>query len=66
MDINQQIALRLESLPAEKLQEVLDFVEFLVARASPDNHADQPFRGVPAVYLQPTEPVADEDWGACR
>jgi hypothetical protein len=67
MDLTHQIALRLGSLPTDKLQEVLDFVEFLRARASTDGGNDaQPFRGMPVSYVDPTEPVAAEDWEAAR
>lgn len=67
MDVTQQITLRLGSLPAEKLQEVLDFVEFLRGRVSADATDDaQPFRGMPVSYVDPTEPVAAEDWEAAR
>jgi hypothetical protein len=67
MDLTHQIALRLGSLPADKLQEVLDFVEFLRARASVGGGDDaQPFRGMPVSYVDPTEPVAAEDWEAAR
>lgn len=67
MDITHQIALRLGSLPADKLQEVLDFVEFLRARVPTDGDNDaQPFRGMPVSYVDPTEPVAAEDWEAAR
>jgi len=61
MDVTQQITLRLGSLPAEKLQEVLDFVELLRGRVSADATNDaQPFRGMPVSYVGPTEPVAAE------
>ncbi|KYF59382.1 hypothetical protein BE08_26260 [Sorangium cellulosum] len=67
MDIAHQIALRLGSLPAEKLQEVLDFVEFLRERTNADGSDDaQPFRGMPVSYVDPMEPVAAEDWEAGR
>lgn len=67
MDITHQIALRLGSLPADKLQEVLDFVEFLRARVNAAEANDaQPFRGMPVSYVEPTEPVAAEDWEAAR
>ena len=67
MDITHQIAVRLGSLPADKLQEVLDFIEFLQRRAGADGGNDaQPFRGMPVSYVDPTEPVAAEDWEATR
>lgn len=67
MDITLQITLRLGGLPADKLQEVLDFIEFLLGRASADGTSDaQPFRGMPVSYVEPTEPVAAEDWEAAR
>jgi len=65
MDLTRQIALRLGTLPPEKLQEVLDFVELLRGRASSGEANDsQPFRGMPVVYVDPTAPVAAEDWEA--
>ena len=67
MDITHEIALRLGSLPADKQQEVLDFVEFLRARVNVTADEDgQPFRGMPVTYVDPTEPVAAEDWEAAR
>lgn len=67
MDLTQQIALRLGSLPADKLQEVLDFIEFLRGRASVGETSDaQPFRGMPVSYVDPTAPVAADDWEAAR
>jgi hypothetical protein len=65
MNLAHQIALRLEDLPADKLQEVLDFVEFLRTRVRLDAGNDaQPFRGMPVSYVDPTEPVASDDWEA--
>src|SRR5262245_39901065 len=67
MGITPQMAVRLGSLPADKLQEVLDFIEFVQGRAGADGGNDaQPFRGMPVSYLDPTEPVAAEDWEAAR
>jgi hypothetical protein len=67
MDIAHQIALRLGTLPTDKLQEVLDFIEFLRRRAGADEANDaQPFRGMSVSYVEPTEPVAAEDWEAAR
>lgn len=65
MHLADQITLRLGSLPADKLQEVLDFVEFLQTRVkSTEADEAQPFRGMPVAYIHPTEPVATEDWEA--
>jgi hypothetical protein len=67
MDIAHQIALRLGTLPTDKLQEVLDFIEFLRGRVRADEANDaQPFRGMPVLYVEPTEPVAAEDWEAAH
>lgn len=67
MDLAHQIALRLGTLPTDKLQEVLDFIEFLRGRAGADEASDaQPFRGMPVSYVEPTDPVAAEDWEAAR
>lgn len=67
MHIADQIALRLGGLPADKLQEVLDFVEFLRTRMQLNESDEaQPFRGLPITYVDPTEPVAMDDWEAAR
>jgi len=67
MHLADQITLRLGSLPPDKLQEVLDFIEFLQARikSTPPDEA-QPFKGTPVSYVEPTEPVAADDWEAAR
>jgi hypothetical protein len=65
MDITHKIALRLGTLPTDKLQEVLDFIEFLCGRAGTDEANDaQPFRGMPVSHVELTDPVAAEDWEA--
>ena len=67
LDIAHQITQRLGSLPADKLQEVLDFVEFLQGRVAVHEQNDaQPFRGQSVSYVDPTEPVAAGDWEAGR
>jgi hypothetical protein len=67
MHIAEQIQLRVGSLPLDKQQEVLDFVEFLQTRTKTDERSDaQPFKGIPVSYIDPTEPVAAEDWEAMR
>ena len=67
MDIAHQITLRLGTLPTDKLQEVLDFIEFLHGRVVADEANDaQPFRGVPVSYIEPTDLVAAEDWQSAR
>jgi hypothetical protein len=67
MHITEQIQLRVGSLPPDKQQEVLDFVEFLQTRIKSDERpAVQPFKGMPVSYIDPTEPVALDDWEAAR
>ena len=67
MHLADQITLRLGTLPPDKLQEVLDFVEFLLARSrSSEPNEAQPFKGMPVSYVDPTEPVAADDWEAAR
>jgi hypothetical protein len=67
MHLADQIMLRLATLPADKLQEVLDFVEFLHTRLkSNEPSEEQPFKGMPVLYVDPTEPVAADDWEAAR
>ncbi|HRI64735.1 MAG TPA: hypothetical protein PK156_10850 [Polyangium sp.] len=61
MSLADQIAVRLETLPADKLQEVLDFVDFLHMRVKSHESSDeQPFKGVPLSYIEPTVPAVDE------
>lgn len=67
MSLADQIAVRLETLPTDKLQEVLDFVDFLHMRVKSNESSDeQPFKGVPLSYIEPTEPVATDEWEAAR
>ncbi len=67
MHLADQITLRLGALPTDKLQEVLDFVEFLQTRLkSSESTEAQPFKGMPVSYLDPTEPVAADDWETAR
>ena len=67
MNLAEQITLRLGMLPADKLQEVLDFVEFLHTRAKSNESTEaQPFKGMPLSYIEPTEPVAADEWEAVR
>jgi hypothetical protein len=67
MHLADQITLRLGALPADKLQEVLDFIEFLQTRVKSDEPTEgQPFKGLPVSYVDPSEPVAVDDWEAAR
>ncbi len=67
MHLADQITLRLGALPADKLQEVLDFIEFLQTRIKSDEPIEaQPFKGMPVSYADPTAPVAADDWEAAR
>lgn len=67
MHITEQIQRRVGALPPDKQQEVLDFVEFLQARIKTDERSEaQPFKGMPVSYIDPTEPVAMDDWEATR
>ena len=68
MDLAQEIALRVSTLSPEKQQEVFDFVTFLQTRIRIDatEQEEQPFRGMPVSYIDPTLPVAADDWEAAR
>ena len=65
--LQNRLIQEIRKTPADRLQSVLDFLLFLNAKAtrSPSRDANlYPLRGLPIQYLDPTEPVALEDWDA--
>jgi hypothetical protein len=67
--LQNRLIQEIRKTPADRLQSVLDFLLFLNAKAtrSPSSDANPyPLRGLPIQYLDPTEPVALEDWDALQ
>lgn len=63
--IQNRLIQEIRKTPAYRLQEVLDFLLFLNSKniQMPTNKANPyPLRGLSIQYLDPTEPVALEDW----
>ncbi|MGJ3250525.1 MAG: hypothetical protein ACFE0J_05255 [Elainellaceae cyanobacterium] len=65
-----QLIQEIGKTPAYRLREVLDFLQFLnakITRGVPAHEANPyPVRGLPIQYIDPTEPVALEDWEALQ
>jgi hypothetical protein len=67
--LQNRLIQEIRKTPADRLQSVLDFLLFLNAKAtrSPSSEVNPyPLRGLPIQYLDPTEPVALEDWDALQ
>jgi hypothetical protein len=67
--LQNRLIQEIRKTPAYRLQEVLDFLLFLNSKGTrtPANDTNPyPLRGLPIQYLDPTEPVALEDWDALQ
>jgi hypothetical protein len=67
--LQNRLIQEIRKTPAYRLQEVLDFLLFLNSKGTPTPTNDTnpyPLRGLPIQYLDPTEPVALEDWDALQ
>lgn len=63
--LQEQLIQEIRKTPAHRLREVLDFLQFLNAKGTrvPTRESNPyPLRGLPIQYIDPTEPVALQDW----
>jgi len=64
-NLRVQLIQKIQETPDELLQELLDFLMFINYRKTRlfgKVNSSYPLRGLPVEYINPTEPIAIDDW----
>lgn len=64
-NLREQLMQKIQETPDDLLQEFLDFLMFINYRKTRLSHkvdSSYPLRGLPVEYVNPTDPVAIDDW----
>jgi len=63
--LRAQLIQKIQETPDDLLQEFLDFLMFInhrKTRFSRKIDSSYPLRGLPVEYINPTDPIATDDW----
>lgn len=67
MTAKELLLREIENTPENLIEETLDFLRFIKTKKKPPYSSNisnpYPLRQTPFTYIDPTEPVASEDWG---